>query len=319
MGCDLMQPARRARRQPAWHMLAAEFGESTLHQQGSGEFDPLFVITKLGAKVNRLIVAGLLERLEPRETANGATLWQGQLRDPSGLHYFAVGDYAPESMRELVIQLSSRIDTGETIMMIMTAKARYFQNEEGAVYTSLRPEEAAIIPRSVYREWLVKAANGMLTRIDLHDKTTSLEKSNQSFSSAGIPQHMIEGLLLAGEHYGDIDLEAYRLSIMQTLDIAEDKMPSEITPKLHSSQSNITTQQSDNKNDEIENTETDLKIVLMDIIQRLDQGEGVDFDTLLSNAESKGHDRDEAESCLDDLSEDGSIHEPRFGWFKKTV
>ena len=28
-------------------------------------------------------------------------------------------------------------------MLLMTAKARYFQNEEGAVYTSLRPEEAA--------------------------------------------------------------------------------------------------------------------------------------------------------------------------------
>ena len=83
-----MQPAKRAKRQPAWHMLASEFSDSTLNQQGSGEFDPLFVISKLGAKVNRLIVAGLLERLEPRETANGSTLWQGQLRDPSGQHYF---------------------------------------------------------------------------------------------------------------------------------------------------------------------------------------------------------------------------------------
>ena len=58
---------------------------------------------------------------------------------------------------------------------------------------------------------------------------------------------------------------------------------------------------------------------MLDLIQRLDQGEGVDFDTLLSNAAARGHDRDNAESCLDDLSEDGSIHEPRFGWFKITV
>ena len=78
----------RIRRQPALPLLASEFGESTLHQQGSGEYDPLFLITKLGAKVNRVIVAGLLERLEPRETANGATIWQGQIRDPSGTHYF---------------------------------------------------------------------------------------------------------------------------------------------------------------------------------------------------------------------------------------
>ena len=192
-------------------MLASEFGTSTLNQQGSGEFDPLFIITKLGAKVNRVVVAGLLERLEPRETANGATMWQGHLRDPSGLHYFSVGDYAPESMRELTLQLSSRLDDGETIMMIMTAKARFFQSEEGAVYTSLRPEEGAIITRARYREWLVEAVSGMLERIDMHEKSLSLEKSIQSLSEAGIPENMREGILLANEHYGDIDLESFRL------------------------------------------------------------------------------------------------------------
>lgn len=313
-----MQPAKRARRQPAWHMLASEFSDSTLHQQGSGEFDPLFVITKLGAKVNRLVVAGLLERLEPRETSNGATLWQGQLRDPSGLHYFSVGDYAPEAMRELTVQLASRIDDGETVMLIMTAKARYFQNDEGAVYTSLRPEEAAVITRSSYRNWLVKAAEGLLERMDAHDKSSSLEKTLQSLSSAGIPENLREGILLANEHYGEIDLENYRLNIMQTLDIAEDKMPSTPPPKVPTPQTSLDVAD-DSSSADSEDSGTDLKQVMLDLISRLDQGEGVDFDTLLSNAAARGHDRDAAESSLDDLSEEGTVHEPRFGWFKITV
>ncbi len=300
-------------------MLASEFGESTLHQQGSGEFDPLFVITKLGAKVNRLVVAGLLERLEPRETSNGATLWQGQIRDPSGLHYFSVGDYAPESMRELTVQLSSRVDDGETIMLIMTAKARYFQSEEGAVYTSLRPEEAAIISRSTYCEWLVKAADGMLNRISDQEKSVSLEKSLDALRSSGIPEHMCENILLANEHYGDIDLETYRLNIMQTLDIAENRIPSAVTP-TPAAQVNLDVgsgeaeEVTDSSGDDI-----DLKQVILDLISRLDQGEGVDFDTLLSNAAARGHDRDAAEASLDTLSEEGTVHEPRFGWFKITV
>ena len=46
---------------------------------------------------------------------------------------------------------------------------------------------------------------------------------------------------------------------------------------------------------------------------------GVDFDTLLSNAAAaRGHDRDASEAALDDLTEDGTVHEPRFGWFKIT-
>jgi RPA family protein len=300
-------------------MLASEFGESTLHQQGSGEFDPLFLITKLGAKVNRLVVAGLLERLEPRETSNGATLWQGQIRDPSGLHYFSVGDYAPESMREFTVQLSSRIDDGESIMMIMIAKARYFQSEEGAVYTSLRPEEAAVITRSTYCEWLVKAADGMLNRIDSQEKSLSLEKSVESLRAGGIPEHLCESILLANEHYGEIDLETYRLNIMQTLDIAENRMPSAATP-ASTPQVSLDVGSNEPQNTGDSGAESpDLNQVILDLITRLDQGEGVDFDTLLSNAAARGHDRDAAEASLDDLSEQGTVHEPRFGWFKITV
>ncbi len=301
-------------------MLASEFSDSTLNQQGSGEFDPMFIITKLGAKVNRVIVAGMLERLDPRETSNGSTLWQGQLRDPSGLHFFSVGDYAPESMRELTIQLSSRIEDGESIMLLMTAKARYFQNEEGAVYTSLRPEEAAIVTREVYRNWLVSACKGMLERMDMQEKTISLEKTTTALAAAGIPEIMREGLLLAGEHYGEIDTEPYRLNIMNALDIAEDKIPSLTQNNSPNSQASLEVEEQESTQEEAPSSdgEVDLKQVLLDLISRLDQGEGVDFDTLLSNAAARGHDRDASEAALDDLTEDGSVHEPRFGWFKIT-
>ena len=201
-------------------------------------------------------------------------------------------------------------------MLIMTAKARYFQSEEGAVYTSLRPEEAAVITRSNYREWLVKAAEGMLNRIDAHEKSSSLEKNMQSLASAGIAENLREGILLANEHYGDVDLESYRLNIMQTLDIAEDRMPSPIA-EVTSPQSSLDI--TEEASDSAATGDTDLKKVMLDLISRLDQGEGVDFDTLLSNAAARGHDRDAAESSLDDLSEEGTVHEPRFGWFKITV
>ena len=313
-----MQSSRRMRRQPAWHMLASEFGESTLNEQGTGEFDPLFVITKLGAKVNRLVVAGLLERLEPRETTTGATIWQGQIRDPSGIHYFSVGDYAPESMRELTIELSSQVDDGDNVMLLMVAKARFFQNEEGAVYTSLRPEEATIISGSTYREWLVKASHDMLERMNHHQKSLSLESTTEAFAEGEIPENLRSGLLLANAHYGEIDLEGYRLNIMQALDIAEGKEVS--TPQ--STQDSIAAQSTlDDSTEDIASNDAesvDIKQTVLDLISRLDKGEGVDFDTVLSNAAARGHDRDSAEMALEELSEEGAVHEPRFGWFKQS-
>ena len=307
---------RRSPRQPAWHMLASEFGESSLHEKGSGEFDPSFVITKLGAKVNRLIVAGLIERLEPRETANGSTLYQGQLRDPSGLHYFSVGDYATETMREMVIDLAARIESGESLMLLMVAKARWFQNEEGSVYTSLRPEEACIISPSVYREWLAKACEQTLIRLDAQQKAASLEANRASLAEAGIPEHLIDGLILAKPHYGEFDSEMYRFNIMQALDIIENK---DIVREKPPAKAESVEAESANSVDESNSSdESDLKQTLLELIDALDQGEGVDFDTLLSNAAARGHERDDAEAMLDELSDGGEVHEPRFGWFKRT-
>ena len=307
---------RRSPRQPAWHMLASEFGESSLHEKGSGEFDPSFVITKLGAKVNRLIVAGLIERLEPRETANGSTLYQGQLRDPSGLHYFSVGDYATETMREMVIDLAARIESGESLMLLMVAKARWFQNEEGSVYTSLRPEEACIISPSVYREWLAKACEQTLIRLDAQQKAASLESNRASLAEAGIPEHLIDGLILAKPHYGEFDSEMYRFNIMQALDIIENK--DVIREKPPAKAETVEPESANSGDGGASSDESDLKQTLLELIDALDQGEGVDFDTLLSNAAARGHERDDAEAMLDELSDGGEVHEPRFGWFKRT-
>ena len=310
MGGELMQAGPRAKRQPAWHMLASEFRDATLNEKGSGEFDPSFVITKLGAKVNRVIVAGLLERLEVRETANGSTLYQGQLREPSGQHYFSVGDYASEAMRELTTTLTARIEVGEPELVLMVAKARWYQTEEGAVYTSLRPEEACIIDGKTYANWITRACQGTIERLNAFSASLDLERTEQAYSaSENIPANLVEGLVTSRNHYGEIDLEQYKLNIMQALDIAEGKMSSATKPVP------VSIIAADEEGDDA--TEgSDLEECILSLIRQLDQGDGVDFEAVLSNANARGFSRPDSEAMLDELSEKGVLHEPKFGWFK---
>ena len=309
MGGGLMQPSRSIKRQSAWHMLASEFGESTLSERGSGEFDPTFVITKLGSKINRVIVAGLLERLEPRDTANGSVLYQGQIRDPSGVQYFSVGDYASESMRELTLQLSPRVESGEPVLLMMVAKTRLFQTEEGAIYTSLRPEEACEIDSNAYAVWLTQACQGTLERMKIFTDSLDYEPTIEALTKAGIPSHMVEGIVASRNHYGDVDLEHYNLNILQALDIAEGKIESATTP----AQQLLV---EDNKNEDDSGESEELSDVLLDIIKKLDQGDGVDFETLITNAAARGFARSVTEEKIESLSDEGSIHEPAFGWFR---
>jgi len=291
-------------------MLASEFSEATLNEKGSGEYDPSFVITKLGAKVNRVIVAGLLERLEVRETSNGSTLYQGQMRDPSGLHYFSVGDYASESMRELTLSLVEKTEVGEPVLLLMTAKSRWYQTDEGAVYTSLRPEEACEIDAKTYALWLTRASEGTLQRMKIHNDSLSAEPTKEGLKAAGVPDHMIDGLLLSRNHYGEFDTETYTLNVMQALDIAEGRMDAASQP-APAPQTTLEGSDSSDASDE-----DDVKETLVAIIAQLDQGDGVDFETVLTNADARGIDRQLAESKLDELSNEGTLHEPRFGWFR---
>ena len=305
-----MTPSRQIQRQPAWIMLASEFGESTLNEKGTGEFDPTFVITKLGAKVNRVTVSGLVERLELRETSNGSQMYQGQLRDPSGLHYFSVGEYASESMREFIVQLLDKVESGEPILLSMTAKARWYQTDEGAVYTSLRPEEAAIVSRDRYASWLVRACAATLSRLDQHQKSLNCEPTKEAMLSEGISPEMVDGLLAAQPHYGQIDTEGYRLNVMQALDIAEGKMAAATTAPPTLSLSEPTS------DDEASGDDEELQSVILECIQAMDNGEGVDFESLVRNLSARGFTREQSEAELDTMSDEGVLHEPRFGWFK---
>ena len=306
-----MQPMRSVKRQPAVHMFASEYGESTLSEKGSGEFDPSFVVTKLGSRVNRVIVAGLLERIEGRDVANGSVIYQGQLRDPSGINYFSVGDYVSDSVKEMTIQLTARIESGEPILILMVAKTRLYQTEEGAIYTSLRPEEMCVIDAQRYASWLAKTSQSLMERMSTYITSLDFEPNSESLSKSEMSESQILGLIASRNHYGDVDLEHYRLNVMQALDIAEGKLDAATKPAPQRLLVEDSVEE-DSKSDD----KPDLEAAIVDIITKLDQGDGVEFETILVNAEARGFQRTIAEEKLEELSDNGTVHEPAFGWFR---
>ena len=311
MGGELMQPARSIKRQPALHMFASEYGESTLSEKGPGEFDPSFVVTKIGSRVNRVVVAGLLERIEGRDVANGSVIYQGQLRDPSGINYFSVGDYVSDSVKELTIQLSARLESGEPILILMIAKTRLYQTDEGAIYTSLRPEEMCVIDTQRYASWLAKTSQSLMERMSTYLSSLDYDSNVESMAKSDLSEQQVLGLVASRNHYGDVDLEHYRLNVMQALDIAEGRLEAASKPAPQRQ----LVEETEVKDKEVEATD-DLESVILDIITKLDQGDGVEFETILINAEARGFQRSVAEEKLEELSDNGTVHEPAFGWFR---
>ena len=125
---------------------------------------------------------------------------------------------------------------------------------------------------------------------------------------AGVAEEMIPGLLAAQGHYGQIDTETYRLNVMQALDIAEGKLEAATAPPPTLNLAEV--------EEVAAKADDDLRPVVLECIQAMDNGEGVDFESLVRNLAARGFPREKSESELDAMSDEGILHEPRFGWFK---
>ena len=113
-----MNQATRRSRQTAIRLFAQEYMDADLPKEGEGEYDPSFVITKLGAKVNRALVGGVIDRVERRETESGS-FYTAHLRDPTGTHRFEVASFQPELHADIE-EILNRFESGDRFLMLLS-------------------------------------------------------------------------------------------------------------------------------------------------------------------------------------------------------
>ena len=168
-----------------------------------------------------------------------------------------------------------------------------------------------VIDAQRYASWLAKTSQSLMERMSTYITSLDFEPNSESLSKSEMSESQILGLIASRNHYGDVDLEHYRLNVMQALDIAEGKLDAATKPAPQRLLVEDSVEE-DSKTDD----KPDLEAAIVDIITKLDQGDGVEFETILVNAEARGFQRTIAEEKLEELSDDGTVHEPAFGWFR---
>ena len=206
-------------RQSAVRIFAQEYSDANLPLEGVGEYAPSFIITKLGAKVNRALFGGVIDRFERREGDNGPT-YSGHLRDATGgVHRFQIAPFQPELHADAE-ELLARFESGDRFLMMMVGRARWFESDDGGIFTSFRAEEFTTVERNVYVNWLVETSAATLRRLDAYSLSLDSENNNESLKSAGVPSDLIEGMILAKDHYSSFDPENYKVGVLQSLSMA---------------------------------------------------------------------------------------------------
>ncbi len=309
----IQEPARRFARQSAVRLFAQEYRDASLTEEGSGEYDPSFVITKIGAKINRALVCGVIDRMERREGDSGPN-YSGHVRDPTGSYLFSVASFQPELHPDFE-ELLARFESGDRFILALVGKARWFETEDGGMFTSLRAEEFTVIDRECYTNWLVETAEATLRRIDAHSTALEADLTPAALEAAGVPRDLVDGLILARGHYGDFDPEGYRVGVLQALSMAtgrtslmEPPQPTATTLEETASQAPESSEPAAEPGDAIE--------LILETVRSRDTGEGVEYNDLVTALVHGGHSRESAEDAIDQARDQGEVMEPRFGFFQ---
>jgi hypothetical protein len=306
-GTLISESGSRRGRQSAVRIFAQEYSESSLIERGIGEYDPSFVITKLGAKVNRCLVCGGLERMERRDGDSGP-FYRGQIRDPSGTHYFDVAPFQPE-LHPDAEELLARFETGDSILVSIVGRQKSNESEDGGIFTSIRAESFIEIDIEAYKSWMVEAADATLRRLDAYASSEGIELTEGGFRNAGIPEDLVAGLMKSREHYAEFDTEAYKVWILKAFSRALGR--AEVSLEENTSNDSELVEEKTTKATE----GGDPREVILGILTS-SGGDLVEYDALVGACTAAGSSREEAEDAIENLKDVSmEITEPRFGYF----
>jgi len=271
-------------REVSWRIFAAEYNEAGHVLYGKEEKSPKYVITPMGAKINRVFIVGVLTDVE--NIGKEGIRWRARVADPTGIHNVYAEPFNPE-----VATLLAEMETPSYIAV--AGKARIYEPEEGSMYLSIRAEEVKNVDAWLRDYWIVQAARNLKMRIDaMRDARSMSTPSIRQLRELGYPQRVAEGIVEAIRHYREIDIEHYEFLLKEALSyISLEK-----------------------KEERKEVKEAEDKILL--IIKELQTEEGVEWDTVIEQAVKKGIEKEVAEEAITNLMEDGIIYEPELGKLK---
>ncbi|QLC49222.1 DNA-binding protein [Methanolobus zinderi] len=289
-----------AEREMAYRLFAREFNDSQFQispgADQSGEQDlhsPNFLVTRAGAKVNRLFIAGVVTEVEDIGNQKGGEkeLWRARISDPTGTFTVYSGNYQPEASVFL-----STVEVPSYVTVV--GKVRSYEPGDGSVFVSVRPEEINIADENVRNRWVVETARLTLDRLDIFEDVLSSDMSEtgiiEYLSSEGTPSYIKEGVCLAMDYYHtDVTyLKDLREDIRNALLTIDEGLSSE------------------------DGSRSDTESIILELLEQMNEGKGVEYALLLKEAGLKDISAEEVDSSIRSLLSRGHVYEPKVGFLR---
>lgn len=304
------------KRELAWRVFASEFNDTTLEQTSEEDMAPSYVITPLGAKINRLYLVGVLTDVE--NIGESGDVLRAHISDPTGVFTVYAGQFQPE--------VAEQLDTIEVPAFVaLVGKARTYEPEEGTLLVSIRPESITEVSTDIRDQWILETCQQTKDRVSAMVEARQMPSLDFSaLKDLGFPLPLCEGIIQAVEHYPEVDFQKYIAMIRESLQYLGPK-PAPTYVKKEEPQPMISSKRKkpiEKKTAAKETSETsddeDVETTVFDTIKQVEGEEGAPWDDIVKQCEKQGLDETAIEEALTSLMDKGMVYEPILGTIKTT-
>lgn len=298
-------------RETAWRVFATELNSTTLEIKATEEKQPSYIVTPLGAKINRVLIAGVMTEKE-NIGSEEEPMWKARIQDVSGSFYINVGRFQPEASAAIAdIEIPS--------FVAAVGRVRTYTTDDQRVFVSVRPEHIVPIDESVRNEWILETAKTTWKRLKDTKKVLGMgDATEQDLIKSGMSPTEAFGITYALDNYGQMpDSTLYLKTIQAALrmllpdrdvdlgfpeDYSDEPEEIEIPENGESSGNNA----------------AQLEDMILRLLEELDtDGKGAPREELERRAEAEGISSIELEEVSNTLMDKGLVYEPNLRYLKR--
>ena len=330
-------------REVAWRVFAGELNDSSLVEKGEEERAPSYVITPLGARINRVYIVGVITELENAGSPE-EPIWKARIADPSGISYVSAGQFQPEAAAAL-----AKIPIPSFAAII--GKVRVYSPEEGVMYISISPEIVKSVDKELRDGWVLDSSKALKHRLEAYNEAINMSTpSVEELVELGYSETLAKGIVSSIDHYGEIPVERYQAMLLDSvrylipeegggseeLPVPEDKpdLQDEVEeyeddeppepPVMEPEPEHTDNEPGDSPESDVSSSDdddeelTDDEGKLIKLINEKDpESAGMDWDDLEKAAKKKKMNKDDFDEAMEGLLEKGLVYEPMLGKIRK--
>jgi len=156
-------------REAAVRVFAGEYNDAEHEfREGDDEYAPRYVLLPSGAKANRVFIVGTLTDKE--DVGNDGEYWRARVAGPTGTFVMYAGQYQPEAMNAI-----KSVDPPEYLAVV--GKVRTYEDDDsGEIYTSVRPEDVAVVDAETRDKWVKETAERTMDRLEAEDEYVEMAR-----------------------------------------------------------------------------------------------------------------------------------------------